>query len=141
MIRRAVDDDLDRLVEMGLRFHTETSYRDHVKANPQQMRTLAKQLADLGGLLVSTRSEKVVGMIGYVLFPHFLSCEMVAGEVFWWVEPEHRGEGIKLLREAEKRAKSAGAVKMQMIAPDGQVANIYQRLGYEFVESAYQRNL
>lgn len=141
MIRNAIDGDLDRLVEMGLRFHGETDYKDHLKANPEQMRAIAKQLADAGGLLVSERSGVVVGMIGFVLFPHFLSGEVVAGEVFWWVEPEHRGEGIKLLKEAEKRAESAGASRMQMIAPNDHVATVYKRLGYEFVESAYQRSL
>jgi GNAT superfamily N-acetyltransferase len=63
------------------------------------------------------------------------------GEVFWWVEPEHRGEGVKLLREAEKRAKHAGAQTMQMIAPTDKVAGLYQRFGYEFVEAAYQKSL
>jgi hypothetical protein len=53
-------------------------------------------------------------MLGYVIFPHFLSGELVAGEVFWWVEPEDTGRrsqiatrgggsGAKLRREELSR--------------------------------------
>ncbi len=141
MIRTATENDLPRLVEMGLRFRDQTSYSEHLGRNPQKMGELAAQLMEAGGVLVSERDGQVVGMIGYVLFPHFISGEMTASEAFWWVEPEHRGDGIKLLREAEKRAKQAGALRMQMIAPNDKVAQLYERFGYAFVESAYQRNL
>jgi GNAT superfamily N-acetyltransferase len=80
-------------------------------------------------------------MLGYVLFPHFLSGELVAGEVFWWVEPGFRGEGLKLLRAAETRSRAAGAKYLQMIAPNDRVAAVYKRLDYSFVEAAYQKLL
>jgi GNAT superfamily N-acetyltransferase len=141
LIRLACESDVPRLVEMGRRFRNETGYNKHLAENPAKMAELASQLAAAGGVLVSERAGQIVGMIGIFLFPHFLSGELVAGEVFWWVEPEHRGEGIKLLREAEKQARERGAVKLQMIAPNPKVAALYERLGYEFVESAYQRTL
>lgn len=129
------------MVEMGQRFHEETAYKKHLPSNPEQMSKIGHQLLAMNGLLVSEREGLVVGMIGYVVFDHFLSGEKVSGEVFWWVEPEHRGEGIKLMREAEKRSLAAGAKKMQMIAPTDQVGAVYQRMGYEFVETAYQKTL
>lgn len=141
MIRAALAADVPRLVEMGRRFRCESSYQKHLGENPQKMGELALQLLAAGGLLVSEREAQLVGMIGFVLYPHFLSGETVAGEIFWWVEPEHRGEGPKLLRQAEKLAKQAGAERMQMIAPTDRVANLYRRFGYEFVEATYQKNL
>jgi GNAT superfamily N-acetyltransferase len=141
MIRLAVDSDVPRLVEMGLRFLRESSYARHLSENPQQMAELAGQLVTSGCVLVSERDSQIVGMLGYVLYPHFLSGELVAGEVFWWVEPEFRGEGVKLLRDVERRAKAVGARRMQMISPTDQVAAVYQRCGYEFVEAAYQKTL
>lgn len=141
MIRLATAADVPRLVEMGRRFRSETGYAKHLAENPAKMTELAQQLAAAGGLLVSERSGEIVGMIGFVIFPHFLSGETTAGEVFWWVEPEHRGEGVKLLREAERYARARGATKIQMIAPTDRVALLYQRLGYEFVEANYQRAL
>jgi GNAT superfamily N-acetyltransferase len=141
MIRLAAEPDIPRLVEMGRRFREETGYRAHIAENPAKMAQLAAQLAANGGLLVSERDGRLVGMLGYILFDHFLSGEMVAGEVFWWVEPEHRGAGVRLLIEAERRARAAGASRMQMIAPTDKVGQFYQRVGYEYVESAYQKNL
>jgi GNAT superfamily N-acetyltransferase len=141
MMRLAQLADVPRLVEMGQRFRAETSYSRHLTENPEQMGTMAAFLIERNGVVVSERAGQVVGMLGYLLYPHFLSGEMVAGEVFWWVEPEHRGEGVKLLRDAERRAKLAGAVRMQMIAPTDKAAALYRRFGYEFVEAAYQRTL
>jgi GNAT superfamily N-acetyltransferase len=141
MIRAATAADVPRLVEMGRRFRSVTGYAKILAENPEKMAELAGQLVSQGGLLVAERGGTLVGMLGFVVFPHFISGEQTASEAFWWVEPEYRGEGIKLLREAEKCARNAGAEKMAMIAPNERVANLYKRLGYEFVESAYQRTL
>jgi GNAT superfamily N-acetyltransferase len=141
MIRAAIAADVPRLVEMGRRFRSVTGYAKILAENPEKMAELAGQLVSQGGLLVSERSGTLVGMLGFIVYPHFISGETTGGEVFWWVEPEHRGEGVKLLREAERLARAAGAQKMQMIAPTERVATFYQRLGYEFVEASYQRSL
>jgi GNAT superfamily N-acetyltransferase len=141
LIRSATAQDIPRIVEMGLHFHQGSPYRAHIKENPQQMRNLAEHLVLNKGLLLSERQGEICGMFGYFVYPHFMSGEVVAGEVFWWVEPEHRGEGVKLLKEAEKRAKSSGAKRMQMIAPDDRIGMLYKRLGYEFVESSYQKTI
>lgn len=141
MIRLACEADIPRLVEMGLRFRRESEYRDVLAENAEKMRELATQLAKSGCLVVSEREGRLVGMLGYVLFPHFLSGELVGGEVFWWVEPECRGEGLKLLRAAEDRARSHGAKNFQMIAPNERVGSLYRRLGYKPVETSFQRAL
>lgn len=126
---------------MGLRFRRESEYREVLAENADKMMELASQLARSGCLVVSERGGRVVGMLGYVIFPHFLSGELVAGEVFWWVEPEERGEGLKLLRAAEERARSYGAKNFQMIAPNDRVGALYERLGYRRVETSFQRPL
>lgn len=141
MIRLAVARDVPRLVEMGLRFRRESEYNQHLSENAEKMAELAGRLAADDCLLVSEREGLLVGMLGYVLFPHFLSGELVAGEVFWWVEPGFRGEGLKLLRAAETRSRAAGAKYLQMIAPNDRVAAVYKRLDYSFVEAAYQKLL
>src|SRR5262249_9723653 len=101
----------------------------------------AKTILESNGWLVLERGGQVCGMIGWGLFPHFLSGELVAGEVVWWVDPEHRGQGLNLLREAEKKARAAGAKRMRMTAPTDQGAEVYTRLEYDYVESAYQKTL
>lgn len=105
------------------------------------MRELGEALLKSDGLLVSERGTELTGMLGFILHNHFISGEIFAGEVFWWVEPEHRGDGVRLLREAERRAKAGGARHLQMIAPSAKVAEFYGRTGYDFVESTFQKAL
>lgn len=141
MIRLAREADIPRLVEMGQRFRRESSYAERLADNPEKMAELGRQLLKVDGLLLSEKDGELTGMLGFILHNHFISGEVFAGEVFWWVEPERRGDGLRLLREAEKRARARGAKYMQMIAPTDQVATIYKRLDYEFVEATYQKAL
>jgi GNAT superfamily N-acetyltransferase len=140
-IRLAGVDEVERLVEMGERFHRESSYKEHVAHNHEQMIALATNLVAAGNILVMEFNGALVGMIGFMVLPHFLSGEVIGIEVFWWLEPEHRGEGKKLLKAAEDLARERGAKRMQMIAPNERVGVLYRRMGYEFVESAFQKTL
>jgi GNAT superfamily N-acetyltransferase len=140
-IRPAVESDIPRMVDMGVKFNEQSPYSKHLKISREKVAAMGKQLIDANGLLVSERDGQIVGMIGFIVHNHFMSGETVAGEVFWWVEPEFRGDGLRLLKEAEKRAREAGAKKMHMIAPTDQVATVYERVGYDFVESTFQKSL
>src|SRR5437762_11638475 len=102
MIREAREADLGRLVEMGQRFLRESSYKTHLSDNPEQMRKLAKDLTERNSVLVAEEDGQLIGMLGFLVYPHFLSGDLTVGEVFWYVEPEHRGAGVRLLRETEK---------------------------------------
>lgn len=129
------------MVEMGQRFRGESIYARYLADNPERMTTLAQDLVSKNSVLVSERQGTVIGMLGFIIYSHFISGEMMAGEVFWWVEPEHRGEGPKLLSEMKKRARIAGAKHYQMIAPNEKVGRFYESLGCDFVESTYQGTL
>jgi GNAT superfamily N-acetyltransferase len=59
----------------------------------------------------------------------------------WWVEPGHRGIGVRLYYALERWARARGAVALQMIAPTEAVAAIYRRLGYGAIETIYQKRL
>lgn len=141
MIRLATEPDIPRLVEMGQRFRQETAYAKFLADNPEKMAELGRKLIAGNGLLLAECDGGIFGMLGFIVYPHFISGEMMAGEVFWWVDPEHRGEGFKLLRHMEKMARLAGAKHMQMIAPTDRVASFYERVGYSQVETTYQKSL
>ncbi len=81
------------------------------------------------------------GMIAMLAYDHPFSGERIAFEVVWWVDPEARGDGLRLLRAAEEWARDQGIKKMQMIAPNERVGVLYQRLGYLPVETSFQRSL
>ncbi|MDQ3170236.1 MAG: GNAT family N-acetyltransferase [Acidobacteriota bacterium] len=144
MMRKATSDDVPRLVEMGHRFLSSTSYAGAIADNPDQMAATASMLIEHphGCVLVAeNEAHALVGMLGAIVYAHHISGESVCGEVFWWVEPEHRGVGVRLLRAIETWATGKGALKMQMIAPTPDVCVLYERLGYAPVETAYQRTL
>ena len=145
MIREATLSDVHRIVEMGRRFMAESTYNQHLSENPKQMRVFAKQIISnpRGVILVSEQDGKLTGMLALLLFPHYFSGESIAGEVFWWVDPEARAgsTGLKLMRKAEKIAAMWGATKMQMVAPTRRIGKLYEHLGYKEVESTFQRDL
>ena len=142
-IRAATVDDVPAVVRMGLRFRQDTVYRSRVAENQTQMTALAHRLVDdeAGLLLVVDRNGAVVGMIGAMAFPHHISGQPTVGELFFWVEPEHRGCGVRLLKRAEQWARDRGATSMQMIAPTPDVERLYQRLGYTALEVTYEKPL
>lgn len=133
--------DIPRILEMGHRFNENSPYAKVLKVSDVAMDLLAKKLIPQEWLLLAEFDGEAVGMIGFYVYPHFLSGEIVAGEIFWWMEPEHRGAGKQLLRAAEDEARKCGAKSMQMIAPDPRVGKLYERIGYSYVESTYQRDL
>jgi GNAT superfamily N-acetyltransferase len=140
MIREAVIADVPRLVEMGCRFIA--AYPDRIATNPAQLDHLARWLIDGAGVIfVSERTGAVTGMLGAVIFPHPMSGQRTASEMFWWVEPDSRGEGIKLLKRMEQWAQAEGAERILMIAPTLAVGHLYNRLGYTAIETSYVRTL
>jgi GNAT superfamily N-acetyltransferase len=143
MIRMATEADVDAIVAMGRRFLASTIYRDLIAESPEQMQRLAEMFVrDTDKVtLVAEQDRKIVGMLLVLVHTHFVSGERMAGEVAWWVEPEYRGCGLKLLKAAEQWAREQGAVKFSMVAPSEDVECLYQRLGFTKVETAYQRTL
>ena len=145
MIREATETDLPRCVEMGRHFWRASGYAAIIAENPAQMLAIGERLVSEpnGVLFVADLDGALVGMIGMLIFPHHLSGELTAGELFWWVEPSHRGLGVRLMRRAEVWAVAHGAVAIQMIAPvaDASIGRVYERLGYVAIETGYQRRV
>lgn len=143
MIRRATPDDTGRLIEMGQRFVAETEYAGMIVARPERLAaTISGVLANPDGVILVSDAEGVVsGMIAMLAYEHPYSGERMAFEVVWWVDPEARGCGVRLLKAAEQWARDHGAVAMQMVAPNEQVGALYRRLGYSPVETSFQRSL
>ena len=143
MIRRATEEDTGRLVEMGRRFVAETAYRDLIAVQPEKLAgVITTMLANPEAVvLVSGLDATLTGMIALLVYDHPYSGERMAFEAVWWVEPEARGDGVRLLRAAEQWARERGAIAMQMVAPNERVGNLYARLGYAPVETSYQRSL
>lgn len=143
MIRSALPSDIAQIVNMGVRFISETPYRGHISVNPPVMAQLVAGMLESPDMviLVLDEGDHLSGMIGMHVYSHPMSGEKVASEAFWWVNPESRGYGRSLLDAAEKWAADKGARKIQMVAPDERVGRFYLRRGYTAFETQYQREL
>jgi GNAT superfamily N-acetyltransferase len=142
VIREATLADVPVLVELGERFRAEY-YSEILASNTEQMTEVARRLIaiDHGLLLVDDRGGALVGMLGGFVYDHPISGSRTAVEMFWYVMPEFRGAGIRLLKRFERWAHDAGASLLQMIAPSSEVGSMYERMGFTYVETTYQKGL
>lgn len=128
---------------MGSRFLEESHYGTLFKRNDIALSKLMRRLitSNDGVIFVSVDWPSLSGMIGGVVYDHPMTGERMATEAFWWVDPENRGHGLKLLRRLTAWAKVNGATKMQMIAPDERVARVYRGLGFTKLEEHFQKDI
>jgi GNAT superfamily N-acetyltransferase len=142
-IRDGTEADLSDLVRMGTRFFPAVGYDRFFPASEDRMLALGRILLASGLLLVGVDAQdRPQGMIGALLFEHPMAEATCGSELFWWIEPAARGSlGIRLLKRAEQWAKAQGATHMMMVAPNADVAKIYERLHYQPAETSYLRRL
>jgi GNAT superfamily N-acetyltransferase len=145
MIRFAASHDVGRLVEMGRRFHASSIYADRVKFDADAVGASLEMFiqSSIGLVKVVERAGEIQGAIGGVVAPHFVAGVTAASELFWWVEPEHRGAGMGLLTAYEDEAAHRGARYSGMICPfgNGSVEKIYAKSGYSPLETIHFKEL
>lgn len=142
-VRCANEEDIDALLIMAESFFNESGYSEFGEFDFESTKETMLNLIGNKTLLCCE-----VGMIGFVVFPLYMSRNTImAQEVFWWVNDDFRGSriGLDLLRSAEIRASEMGASIMNMICLEklngDKVGLIYNRLGYEKRENSYMRIL
>lgn len=145
MIRAATEADVPEIVRLGSQSLIDGPYAGMLEDTPEQSAKLALETiqGSNGKVLLLDEGTGPVGLLGFVVFPHYFTQKLTATEIMWYVEPEHRkgGGGIKLLWEAEKEAKAMGATIMGFTAPTADVARLYERFGYKQVEISFQKEL
>lgn len=146
MIRAATIADVPRIVELGSRSLVDGPYKDMLKYTPEKSAQLALQVIEKSNgkiLLYQNDGGNVVGLLAFIIFPHYFTGALTATEIMWYLLPEERAGGgaLKLLWEAEKEAKAMGATRMGFTAPTMEVSALYNRFGYDFVEASYQKDL
>lgn len=99
-------------------------------------------------LLVLAEGERIIGLIGLVIFKSPLSKQRMANEHYWYVLPEHRGiSSLRLLKAAEKWAKDKGCSHLLMnascLASDlhDSVCKLYERYGMKKFETVFIKRL
>lgn len=99
--------------------------------------------AGIGSIHGLFAGDRLLGIIGGILFRDPNDDALVASEMFWFVPREHRGTlgSLRLVDAYESWAKNMGAERLTMIhlealAPAA-LEKLYLRKGYTKVESHY----
>lgn len=122
MIREAKDEDLDFLVDMTRKYHEENGTgKFHAISVCGVFNNLI--VNDNAAIFVD---EKMRGIIAGVIFPNFMSGELMGNEMFMWFDKKGtRGLDKRLLQKLELWAMSKGAASFTMKSEQA------KDLGYE----------
>jgi RimJ/RimL family protein N-acetyltransferase len=154
-IRPATMDDVPALVEMAERFYPLSPYPAIYGDMPRtqaagllivMMQGMAEHGVAPGILLVADKDGALVGMLGMHIDAATFTPEVIAGEIVWWMEPEHRGglAAMRLVRRAEQEAKARGATVSRMAVlgtSPAEASEILQRIGYTPTEWIHTKRL
>lgn len=148
MIREARPDDIGRILELGERFFCEAGWSKVAPWDSMSFVETVERLDSEGVMLVSESDGRVTGMAGAPVYPAFFNRDVkLSQEMFWYVDPAHRGgrDGIGLFNAMEAAAGAKGAVTHTMGALAGmkamQRARFYQRHGYSPIELSFIKRL
>jgi hypothetical protein len=142
VIRELTVEEVPQCEEIGRLFYAEGTIPGEF--NPEVFNSNWKNLIDnnVGTILGAWKNNRLIGVLGGVLAPDVNDGQLVANEMFWFMLPDSRGGGIRLLKSYMKLMKSRGAKRITMVhLADGmgnRVKKLYTRLGLEPVETHYK---
>lgn len=98
-----------------------------------------------GVILGAFEGDQIVGALCGVLCQSFFSTAWLAVENFWYVLPDKRGQGIRLLDAYERWAEGAGAdfismIHLEALQPEA-LGKLYVRRGYHLVEKNFLKRI
>lgn len=137
-IRPATDADVPALLALGQRFLAWSPYAG-MFGEDAMAKAIAEAVAT-GFSRVAVVDGVAVGALLGALKPAWLDPSfVVACELAWWVEPEHRGgtAAVRMLHEFKAWAKDQGArgvVMAELVQPDSPAFDLFQRLGFRMAE-------
>ncbi len=100
---------------------------------------------DMGKMYALVVEGKEVGYLGMIVTQDINDGAKIAQEAFWFVHPDHRGSGLKLLLHAEKCAKELSCKRMGMVhlsnTAGEKLSHIFNRMGFREIEVHYIKEL
>jgi hypothetical protein len=147
VIRPAVTGDIPKLVEMSKRFFDASGYSDITEFDEFSMHaTLSALIGNQNAVVLVVVKSIPVGMACALIYPFYFNAgHTTAQELFWWIDPEHRGIGGNLLDAMAAGVKAKGALSLSMIALERlspeKAGAIYERRGFRPSERSWIKKL
>jgi GNAT superfamily N-acetyltransferase len=145
MIREVQPSELNLVTDLGSKFWAEGALPGSLK--PAVFITNWTKLMSIGmGKIFGLFNDgKFVGCLGCLVVNDLNDGEMVASETFWFVDPEFRGQGVKLLIHFMRWAKEIGCSRISMVHLINEHAeklnDIYVKMGFTQTEVHYIKEL
>lgn len=136
----ATRDDIEEILEMSMKFMSETSFREF--SDEAYIRLLIEDI------VLSSPNEKIiifepgVGFLAGGVVPFPFGPYRMASELAWYIYPEHRGKktGSSFLSAFEYWAKEkAGCQIVNMMCLDEKLDKYYTSNGYKLYERTYSK--
>ncbi len=147
MIRPAVPQDLQRLVEMGYAYFVDAGWEKHASFDIESFAFTCGVLIDGGVLLVGERNAHVVGVIGSGVAPFPWNRSLATAQgILFHCDPGHKKLATQLLAEHDAALRLRGVRIASMSWEDGRrekvnLGLIYAHTGYVPVERTYWKAL
>lgn len=154
-IRTATHDDIPAIVDMAQRFYPESPYPAIYGDMPDSqaaglvivmLEGMASHGIAPGVMLVAEKESALVGMLCLHIDVATFTPEVIAGEIVWWLDPEHRGGmgAVRLVREGERAARERGATVSRMAvlgSSPAEAGAMLERIGYAPTETIFTKRL
>ena len=143
IIRKGKYEDFDNCTDIIKEFVSESLCEYGMIFSPERIRIMFD--ACLEHSLVAEIDNRVIGVIAGFPGENLVDGTPIFQEAIWYVLPDYRRYGIKLLKEFEKLIKEKGFNRM-VIAQMGnlkfdKLRHFYERIGYTMMEVQYIKEL
>ena len=145
MIRQATTADLPKLEELAIQFYGMSKFLTgfNIAAFTGSWEYLLA--SGMGVIFLSEVEGEIRGALGAMAHPDVNSGRMIASEFFWFMHPNYRGGGMRLLQAYEDWAKERGCTEVRMVhlmdLGASSLKRIYERRGYEAAEIHYRKEV
>lgn len=135
-VRLATVNDETDLLFLGVEMHAESPRYRGLDFSLTKTRALIVSLTSQGTVIVAEDESGIVGMLGYVVFPHYFGEDKIATDVAVYVAPSLRGRTfiVRMIAEFERGARERGAVEFALAASceieTDRTVKLFERLGY-----------
>jgi len=146
MIYRAVADaDWDQMGDLAVKFYEEKPIPGQIDRRIWISNWSKWVAADVAVIWVAEDNKIIRGAVGGIQTQDPSTNEWMMVEAFWFVEPENRGCGVKLLLKWIAVAKARQCKRLTMVhlsdLDSKRVGTLYLRLGMKPLETHYWKNI
>ena len=119
----------------------------HVKVDIDHATAVYERMIDKGSMtvLVMEEDRDLIGSMAFLISPDLHDGKLTAVETYWFMHPDHRGNGMKLFDAFEKIAIGLGCKKLAMIhmmdSYPEVLERLYERKGYTLIEKHYVKEV